>query len=152
MPIDLRAALAYVFRSKGPRLREIEIVNFLSGEKGWISPSNARKLISMALERGLLRRRGDRLEPTFDPSRISVPLDFYLDNRMFEVDDPMEAAISLALGKGISKEGLESEVERVRSENPLLDEVAAAILVLKRLGLDPTQVATLRLAQLGIKV
>ncbi|HDJ27060.1 MAG: hypothetical protein DRN14_02465 [Thermoplasmata archaeon] len=152
MSVDLRAALAYVFRSRGPRLRESDIVNFLSAEKGWISPSNARKLISMALERGLLRRRGQYLEPTFDPSGVPVPLDFYLDNRMFEVEDPMEAALSLALGKGISREGLESEIRRITSENPLLDEVAAAILVLKRLGLDPTQVATLRLAQLGIKV
>lgn len=78
MSIDLfQQAIASLFKRKGKDIlptHELELL--ASMELRWFEPAEARKLIELALNMGVLEDTGDGLKPTFDTNSIDIPLGF----------------------------------------------------------------------------
>ena len=78
MTIDIfQQAIASLYKRKSKNIlpaRELELL--ASMELRWFEPAEARKLIELAKNMGVLEDTGDGLKPTFDTNSIDIPLGF----------------------------------------------------------------------------
>ena len=75
--MSLQVAVAVPFRQQGARsLGEGEFVVALSLDREWFSPDQAKRLVDVAVGRGLLDDDEGDLQPTFDIDDVEVPEGF----------------------------------------------------------------------------
>jgi hypothetical protein len=82
---DLETSIAMLFRRKGKEsLTEREFVFSASMETRWFSPKEAQKLLDAAITGGYLQKKNGSVFPTFDFSKVEVPLDYKPTKEMLD--------------------------------------------------------------------
>ncbi|MEW5760610.1 MAG: DUF2240 family protein [Candidatus Thermoplasmatota archaeon] len=74
---ELKTAVALLFKRKGKELlSDDEFILSASMDLHWLSPNDARKLLVLGLENGILTRKDGKITPNFSYKSITAPLDF----------------------------------------------------------------------------
>ena len=83
---ELARLVAYVFKTGGRRrISEEDWVRILSFERGWLTPSRAKRLAATARNLGLLRNAGERdFEIGLEAEGLDLPLDYRPDAQVLE--------------------------------------------------------------------
>ncbi len=131
-----------LFRRKGrDSLTEKEFVFSASMELRWFSPKEAQRLLDLGLTGGYLQRKNGGVSPTFDYSKIEVPIDYRPGQDIFKniktrnADLFSEIVEKIVKTKSVPKREV---VSRVNKKQELLgiDVEPAALLVLSDYGLS----------------
>lgn len=147
--MSLRVAVAVPFRQEGKRrLGEGDFVVSLSLERDWFTPDQAKRLVDVAVSRGLLVREGNDLVADFDPSSVTVPDDFAPDSGILREQSTFERVLSMLVDAGVEKrEAVAAINERQRELGVTVE--AAAVVYAKGRGLDVTDVTEAAVASLA---
>ena len=147
--MSLEVAVAVPFRQKGTRrLGEGQIVVALSLDRDWFSPDQAKRLVDIALARGLLEEiEGGEFRPTFDPDDTHVPDDFAPDESILREQSTFEQALNRLVSAGMDKqEAVAAANKRQKTLGVTIE--TAAILVARERGIDVDAVAETVAAEL----
>jgi len=146
--MSLRVAVAVPFRQQGARsLGEGEFVVALSLDREWFSPDQAKRLVDVAVGRGLLDTDDGDLRPTFDVDEVAVPEGFTPDTDILREQSTFEQLLDLMVEGGLDKqEAVAATNEAQRRLGIRLE--AAAVVVARRHGLDCGGVAATVRAEL----
>ncbi len=146
--MSLDVAVAAPFRHRGSeRIAESEFVVALSLDRDWFSPDQAKRLIDVATGRGLLRRDGDDLVPTFDPDGVEVPEGFTPDDELLREPAPFEAVLDSLVAAGHEKHEAVGAINGLQRDLGVTAE-AAAVVYARRQGVDVDAAARRALAAL----
>lgn len=148
--MSLRVAVAAPFVQNGSRrLRENEFVVALSLDRDWFSPDQAKRLVDVATERGLLAREGNDLEATFDPAEVTIPEGFAPEEDLLRERSPFERTLDALVAEGAEKHEAVGGINRLQAELGIAIE-AAAVVYARREGLSVEELASpARAAVLG---
>jgi hypothetical protein len=84
---DWKRLIAYKFRGSGQReLSKQDIVFGISFDRRWTIPKTANTLIEKAIKMGYLKKKGDKLIPTFDVGGVEYPTSYTPDVGAMEKD------------------------------------------------------------------
>jgi hypothetical protein len=135
--MSLQVAVAAPFERAGREtLTEQAIVVDLAVDRNWVSPDQAKRLVELGVQRGLLERDEDGLRATFDVQAVEIPDGYTPDERLFQERSPVELVIEALEETGIDRR-----------------EAAASINDLQgRLGVTAGAAAVLRARQAGVSV
>lgn len=148
---DVARAVAFVFRRKGAEvLSERDFVHVLSFDLRWLAPPEARRLLALAAERGLVAREGEEIRPAFAHASLDVPIGWRATPAA--LDEPAVAppgappqddlAARLAALANVQPDALRREAEHERERAAgLLTTEAATLLAAARRGADVREVA-----------
>ncbi|WP_224449010.1 DUF2240 family protein [Haloprofundus salilacus] len=140
--MSLKTATAVPFRQRGSeRLGEGEFVVVLSLDRGWFSPDQAKRLVDVAVGRGLLERGDDGdLVPAFDPDDVEIPREFVPDESILREQSTFERLLDALVASGVDKQTAVATVnDRQRRLGVTLE--TAAILSARSEGIDVDGVA-----------
>ncbi len=134
----LKETIASAFKSKGKRsMKKSELIMTLTFDLGWFSHEEAKRVVDLALEKGLLMGN-EELTPTFDLDEVEVPVDFRPDESIFSekpVFDRIVEEIAEKTGKSFGE--VVAMINRRQEElGNLLSVEVVALIVAKELGLD----------------
>lgn len=139
--MSLRIAVAAPFVQNGSnRLRENEFVVSLSIDRSWFSPDQAKRLVDVATERGLLVREGPELEATFDPTSVTIPEGFVPEEDLLRERSPFELALDALVESGREKHEAVGAINRLQADLGITIE-AAAVVYARREGLSVEEFA-----------
>ncbi len=135
----LKETIASAFRSKGKSsMKKSELIWTLSLDLGWFSHEEAKKVVELALERGLLIGN-EELHPTFNLNDVEIPIDFKPDSaKIFSnqsVFDRIVQEIAEKSGKSVG-EVIAMINKRQEELGNLLSVEVVALIVAKELGID----------------
>ena len=142
---DSKKLIAFLFQRCGKdTLHSQEIYLTLSYKLGWMTPGEAKKLISHTVNSGLLEEFKGAYKPTFDYREVVIPLGFQINGETFQnqavattsgsiVADIVESLIN----KGISKRKSRKEIDIIAKRQHIIPQ-AAAIIVACQHNLDIT--------------
>ena len=139
---DIERSIAMLFKRKGKDfLTEREFVFSASMETRWFSPKEAQKLLDVGITGGFLEKKNGNVFPTFDFSKVVVPLDYKPTKEMLDQvpkasqDFFSEMVDRIVKTKSVSKREV---VSRVNKKQELLgiDVEPAALLVASDYGLS----------------
>jgi hypothetical protein len=134
--MSLEVAVAAPFRQRGvDRLGEGEFVVALSLDRDWFSPDQAKRLIDVAVGRGLLDRDDGDVVPSFDPSTVSVPEGFVPDESVLREQSTFEQVLDSLVAAGIEKQDAVAAANR-RQQSLGVTLETAAILFARSEGVD----------------
>jgi hypothetical protein len=139
--MSLEVAVAAPFRDRGgSRLGEGEFVVALSLDRDWFTPDQAKRLVDVAVGRGLLSRDGDDLVAEFDPTGVTVPDGFVPDESVLREQSAFERVLSALVDAGVEKQAAVAAINERQRELGVTIE-AAAVLYARRRGVDVGDVA-----------
>jgi hypothetical protein len=148
-PVSLQVAVAAPFKREGvERLAENEVVVDLSLDRDWFTPDQARRLVDVAVGRGLLRRDGDDLVATFDRTTVDLPEAFTPDESLLAERSPFEVVLDAAVEAGTDKQAAVAAINALQSDLGV-DVAAAAVVYARREGLPVDPAASLAAEDLG---
>ena len=135
----LKETIASAFRSKGKSsMKKSELIWTLSLDLGWFSHEDARKVVELALERGLLIGN-DELRPAFKLDDVEIPIDFKPDpSKIFSnqpVFDRIVQEIAEKSGRSVG-EVIAMINKRQEELGNLLSVEVVALIIAKELGID----------------
>jgi len=135
----LKETIASAFRSKGKSsMKKSELIWTLSLDLGWFSHEDARKVVELALERGLLIEN-DELRPAFNLDDVEIPIDFKPDpSKIFSnqpVFDRIVQEIAEKSGRSVG-EVIAMINKRQEELGNLLSVEVVALIIAKELGID----------------
>ncbi|MDF9744338.1 DUF2240 family protein [Natrinema salsiterrestre] len=134
--MSLRVAVAAPFIQNGTRhLKENEFVVALSLDRDWFSPDQAKRLIDIATQEGLLEREDDGLAVAFDPSEVTVPEEFVPDEDLLQERSAFERVLDSLVAEGMEKHEAVGAINTLQQELGLTIE-AAAVVYARRRGVD----------------
>jgi hypothetical protein len=133
--MSLEVAVAVPFRQQGTdRLGEGAFVVALSLDREWFSPDQAKRLVDVAVGRGLLERADGDLVATFDVDAVAVPADYTPDTDILREQSTFEQLLDRMTDAGMAKqEAVAAANETQRRLGITLE--AAAVLVATREGI-----------------
>lgn len=134
--MSLEVAVAVPFRQQGTdRLGEGAFVVALSLDREWFSPDQAKRLVDVAVGRGLLEQVDGDLVATFDLDAVDVPSNYTPDTDILREQSTFEQLLDRITDAGIPKqEAVAAANETQRRLGITLE--AAAVLVATREGID----------------
>lgn len=139
---DLEKSIALLYKRKGKEsLTEREFVFSASMETRWFSPKDAQKLLDAGITGGYLTKKNGNLFPTFDFSKVDVPLDYKPSKEVLEqAPKPRQDLFSeivekIVRTKSVSKREVVSKVNK-KQELMGIDVEPAALLVASDYGLS----------------
>ena len=145
--MSLQVAVAVPFRQQGTRsLGEGEFVVALSLDREWFSPDQAKRLVDVAVGRGLLNDDGD-LQPTFDVDDVDVPEGFTPSTDILREQSTFEQLLDGMVAGGLRKQDAVAETNDTQRRLGITLE-AAAVLVARRNDIDCSDVAAAVRAEL----
>ncbi|MFC5277370.1 DUF2240 family protein [Halorubrum rubrum] len=132
--MSLEATVAAPFkRHATERLGEGEFVVALSLEREWFSPDQAKRLVDVAVGRGLVDEEDGELVARFDPDEVAVPEDFRPDEDVLREQSTFETALDAVVSAGVEKQRAVAGInERQRALAVTIE--AAAVLYAKERG------------------
>ena len=132
--MSLEVAVAVPFKQRATeRLGEGEFVVALSLDRDWFSPDQAKRLVDVAVGRGLVAEEDGDLVARFDPADVTVPEGFAPDDAILREQSTFETALDAIVGAGVEKQRAVAGInERQRSLAISIE--AAAVLVAKEHG------------------
>jgi hypothetical protein len=139
--MSLQVAVAVPFRQQGTRsLGEGEFVVALSLDREWFSPDQAKRLVDVAVGRGLLDNDDGDLRPTFDVDEVEIPEGFTPDTDILREQSTFEQLLDQLVAGGLSKQDAVAETNDTQRRLGITLE-AAAVLVARRNGVDCAEIA-----------
>jgi hypothetical protein len=139
--MSLQIAVAVPFRQQGARsLGEGEFVVALSLDREWFSPDQAKRLVDVAVGRGLLSNEDGDLTPAFDVDAIEIPEGFTPDTDILREQSTFEQLLDLMVTNGLSKQAAVAETNETQRRLGITLE-SAAVVVARRNGVDCSGVA-----------
>ncbi|MFO7832982.1 MAG: DUF2240 family protein [Halohasta sp.] len=139
--MSLQVAVAVPFRQQGARsLGEGEFVVALSLDREWFSPDQAKRLVDVAVGRGLLAEENGDLRPTFDVDDVAVPEGFTPDTDILREQSTFEQLLDGMVAGGLPKQEAVAATNDTQRRLGITLE-AAAVLVARRNGVDCAGVA-----------
>ncbi|MFC7042826.1 DUF2240 family protein [Halonotius sp. GCM10025705] len=134
--MSLQVAVAVPFRQEGTdRLGEGAFVVALSLDREWFSPDQAKRLVDVAVGRGLLEKVDGDLVATFDLDAVDIPADYTPDTDILREQSTFEQLLDRMTDAGMAKqEAVAAANETQRRLGITLE--AAAVLVATREGID----------------
>ncbi|MFB6080751.1 MAG: DUF2240 family protein [Haloferacaceae archaeon] len=134
--MSLEAAVAAPFRSVGgDRMGERKFVVALSLERDWFSPDQAKRLLDVAVGRGLLSRDDGDVIARFDPSSVDVPEGFTPDESVLREGSAFERVLDRLVAAGADKQSAVAAINaRQRDLGVTLE--AAAVVHARAEGVD----------------
>jgi len=140
--MSLEATVAVPFRQEGrDRLGDGEFVVALSLDRDWFSPDQAKRVVDVALGRGLLEREDGKLAAQFDPDAVEVPEEFVPDADILREQSAFEQVLSKLTAAGVEKQEAVAAINGLQRDLGLTIE-AAAVVYARREGVDPGEAAT----------
>lgn len=141
-PMGLRVVVAAPFRQRGrDRLAESEFVVALSLDRNWYSPDQASRILDLAVARGLLAREDGDFVAQFDPDSVEIPSGFVPDESLLVERSPFERAVETLVSEGMDKREAVAGINRVQADLAITVDAAAVVFV-RRAGIDATDLAT----------
>ena len=135
--MSLQVAVAVPFRQAGTdRLGEGAFVVALSLDREWFSPDQAKRLVDVAVGRGLLENVDGDLVATFDLDAVDIPAEYTPDTDILREQSTFEQLLDRMTDAGMAKQ----------------DAVAAANETQRRLGITLEAAAVLVATREGIAV
>ena len=133
--MSLQVAVAVPFRQAGTdRLGEGAFVVALSLHREWFSPDQAKRLVDVAVGRGLLETVDGDLVATFDLDAVDIPADYTPDTDILRAQSTFEQLLDRLTDAGMAKqEAVAAANETQRRLGITLE--AAAVLVATREGI-----------------
>jgi hypothetical protein len=101
--VDLKQTIAYLYQREGKSTltnKEIELT--VSHGLGWFNPEEARRMVEVAVNSGLLTEDRDGLKPSFDYKKVELPLELKPTKDILEL--PPQEPIFLRIVNRISDE------------------------------------------------
>ncbi|GAB7092990.1 DUF2240 family protein [Halolamina litorea] len=139
--MTLEATVAVPFRQEGrERLGDGEFVVALSLDRDWFSPDQAKRVIDVALGRGLLTREDGELRADFDPESVDVPEEFVPDASILREQSAFEKVLDRLTDAGVEKQAAVAGINELQRELGLTIE-AAAVVYARREGVDVGEAA-----------
>ena len=134
--MSLQVAVAVPFRQQGTRsLGEGEFVVALSLDREWFSPDQAKRLVDVAVGRGLLDDDDGELRPTFDVDAVDIPEGFTPDTDILREQSTFEQLLDLLVAGGLDKQTAVADTNETQRRLGISLE-AAAVVVARRNGVD----------------
>jgi hypothetical protein len=132
--MSLEVAVAAPFKTRAQdRLGQGEFVVALSLEREWFSPDQAKRLVDVAVGRGLLTSEDGDLVPQFDPTEVTVPEGFVPDESVLREQSTFESALDAIVAAGVEKQRAVAAInERQRALAVTIE--AAAVLYAREQG------------------
>jgi hypothetical protein len=147
--MSLEAAVAAPFRDRGrTRLGDGEFVVALSLDRDWFTPDQAKRLVDVAVGRGLVSREDDNLIAEFDPADVTIPDGFVPDESVLREQSAFEQVLSALVDAGLEKQDAVAAINERQRELGVTIE-AAAVLYARRRGVAVDDAAERALAGLG---
>lgn len=132
MSLEVTVAAPFKHHAKA-RLGEGEFVVALSLDRDWFSPDQAKRLVSVAVGRGLLAEENGDLVPRFDPDEVAIPEGFVPDEAVLREQSTFETALDAIVATGVDKQRAVAAInERQRTLAVTIE--AAAVLCAKEHG------------------
>jgi len=140
--MSLKVAVAVPFRQQGTdRLGEGAFVVALSLDREWFSPDQAKRLVDVAVGRGLLEKADGDLVATFDLDAVDIPSNYTPDTDILREQSTFEQLLDRMTDAGMAKqEAVAAANETQRRLGITLE--AAAVLVATREGIAVDAAAT----------
>ena len=140
--MSLKVAVAVPFCQQGTdRLGEGAFVVALSLDREWFSPDQAKRLVDVAVGRGLLEKADGDLVATFDLDAVDVPSNYTPDTDILREQSTFEQLLDRMTDAGMAKqEAVAAANETQRRLGITLE--AAAVLVATREGIAVDAAAT----------
>ena len=134
--MSLEVAVAVPFRQQGTdRLGEGAFVVALSLDREWFSPDQAKRLVDVAVGRGLLEKSDGDLVATFDLDAVDIPSNYTPDTDILREQSTFEQLLDRMTDAGMTKqEAVAAANETQRRLGITLE--AAAVLVATREGVE----------------
>ncbi|WP_435067018.1 DUF2240 family protein [Haloplanus sp. C73] len=146
--MSLEVAVAAPFRDRGrDRLGEGEFVVALSLDRDWFTPDQAKRLVDVAVGRGLLSRDDDELVAAFDPASVTIPDGFVPDESVLREQSTFERVLSALVDAGVEKQQAVADINEHQRALGITIE-AAAILYARQRGVGVGDAADRALADL----
>ena len=132
--MSLEVAVAAPFKTRAQdRLGQGEFVVALSLEREWFSPDQAKRLVDVAVGRGLLASEDGDLVLQFDPAEVTVPEGFVPDESVLREQSTFESALDAIVAAGVEKQRAVAAInERQRALAVTIE--AAAVLYAREQG------------------
>ena len=135
----LKKVIAAAFKSKGKDyMKESELIYTLSLDLGWFSHDVAKKVVELAIEKGIVQKKDDNLVPTFNVNEVEIPIDFKPDlAKIFatSIFDLLIQEIAERTGKNVN-EVISIINKRQEELGNLLSVEVVALIVAKEFGID----------------
>lgn len=133
--MSLKVAVAVPFRQQGTdRLGEGAFVVALSLDREWFSPDQAKRLVDVAVGRGLLEKADGDLVAAFDLDAVDIPSNYTPDTDILREQSTFEQLLDRMTDAGMEKqEAVAAANETQRRLGITLE--AAAVLVATREGI-----------------
>ncbi|WP_459881778.1 DUF2240 family protein [Halorubrum gandharaense] len=139
MSLEVAVAAPFIQRATN-RLGEGEFVVALSLDRDWFSPDQAKRLVDVAVGRGLLEEDDGDLVARFDPDEVAVPEEFVPDESILREQSTFERALDAIVAAGVEKQTAVAAInERQRALAVSIE--AAAVLYAKEHGADVSGLA-----------
>ncbi|WP_049925795.1 DUF2240 family protein [Halopiger goleimassiliensis] len=134
--MSLRVAAAAPFVQHGTTsLEESEFVVALSLDRDWFSPDQAKRLIDLATQEGLLEHDDGDLEATFDPAEVTIPEDFVPDEDLLRERSAFERVLESLVAEGAEKHEAVGAINQLQADLGVTIETAAVVYA-RREGLE----------------
>lgn len=139
--MSLEATVAVPFRQAGrERLGRGKFVVALSMDRGWFSPDQAKRVVDVALGRGLLREEDGDLVAQFDPDDVRIPDEFTPDESILREQSVFEQVLDALLTAGVEKQEAVAAINRLQRDLGVTIE-AAAVVYARRKDVDVSDAA-----------
>ncbi len=142
--VELKCAVALIFRRKAKDvLTDKEFVFSASMDLRWFNYSDAMRLLETAIERGLLRRDGRAVRPTFDHRSLELPASFRPSPAILRTPQRPPESLLMRVVTAVAEKtkkdapALLAAVNKRRAELGIEPEVAALLLAREE-GVDPS--------------
>jgi hypothetical protein len=134
--MSLEVAVAVPFRQRGKRrLGEGEFVVSLSLDREWFSPDQAKRLVDLAVGRGLLTQTDAGLEPTFAVDDVEIPEGYAPDTDILREQSTFERLLDAMVDGGMRKQAAVAAANETQRRLDITLE-AAAVVAARREGVD----------------
>ena len=133
--MSLKVAVAVPFRQQGTdRLGEGAFVVALSLDREWFSPDQAKRLVDVAVGRGLLEKADGDLVATFDLDAVNIPSNYTPDTDILREQSTFEQLLDRMTDAGMEKQAAVAAANETQRRLGITLE-AAAVLVATREGI-----------------
>ncbi|UZE92652.1 MAG: DUF2240 family protein [Methanosarcinales archaeon] len=138
---ELMRTVAMPFRKRGKTVLMVsEFIFALSLDLGWFSPEQAKRVLQVAKEAGLVAVKGDEISPNFDAATVEIPLGFKPELSQLKEQPLFDRIIDLIMTTGVSRKEAIALVNEKQERLQLMIEVTA-LLVAKERGVDISHLA-----------
>jgi len=126
MSLEVTVAAPFKWHATA-ELGEGEFVVALSLEREWFSPDQAKRLVDVAVGRGLIEKADGKLLASFDPDDVAIPTDFRPDTAILREQSTFETALDAIVAAGGEKQQAVAAINERQQRLDITIEAAAVL-------------------------